>query len=258
MKRAFSLIELSIVIVIIGLVVGGISVGQSVLRNAGLNEVVTDYAIYQSALQNFMDKYSELPGDMSRATQVWGQQAAGAACKTTASTDIATCDGDGNGQLAYNYANSNEIFRAWQHLANAGMIEGSYTGVKRAGATDERAFDPGTNAPAVSLDDTGFSFRTFGDMSADTNWYDGYYGTIFIIGATYNEINNWTATFTPEEAKNIDNKLDDGLPPSGSFRTTTPNWVATADCATSASEATAEYKLSVTSKACSLVVITGF
>ncbi|MFZ4541492.1 MAG: type II secretion system protein [Rickettsiales bacterium] len=127
-SSGFSLVELSIVLVILGLLVGGILSGQSLIRAAELRAVSTEYSRYVTAVQTFRDKYFQLPGDMNSATTFWGTAAVGAACATTIGSGTQTCNGNGDGWLDNGYVNSNENFRYWQHLANAGLIEGAYTG----------------------------------------------------------------------------------------------------------------------------------
>ncbi|MFN7611184.1 MAG: type II secretion system protein, partial [bacterium] len=61
-RAGFSLIELAIVLVILGLLVGGIMSGQSLIRAAELRSVTSDLSRYESAVYTFRDKYSDLPG----------------------------------------------------------------------------------------------------------------------------------------------------------------------------------------------------
>lgn len=69
---AFSLVELSIVLVILGLLVGGVVAGQSLIRAAELRSVSTDYQRFLTATLTFRDKYFALPGDFTMASRVWG------------------------------------------------------------------------------------------------------------------------------------------------------------------------------------------
>ena len=67
-KAAFTLIEISIVLVIIGLIVGGVLVGRDLIRSAELQTIITDKNKYITAVNTFRTKYNELPGDMKTAT----------------------------------------------------------------------------------------------------------------------------------------------------------------------------------------------
>ena len=71
-RHAFSLVELSIVLVILGLLVGGVLSGQSLIRAAQLRSVTTQFANYRAAVFTFRDKYFALPGDMANASAFWG------------------------------------------------------------------------------------------------------------------------------------------------------------------------------------------
>lgn len=67
MTRGFSLVELSIVLVILGLLTGGILAGQSLIRAAELRSVTTEYGRWVTAMHSFRDKYMAIPGDMRDA-----------------------------------------------------------------------------------------------------------------------------------------------------------------------------------------------
>lgn len=93
----FTLVELSIVLVIIGLLIGGILVGQSLIHSSKINRVVKDLSQYDIALAAFRDKYKQLPGDsnkvfpagdndglinLSEAPNVWAALSVGAGLKS--------------------------------------------------------------------------------------------------------------------------------------------------------------------------------
>ena len=119
MKHGFTLLELSIVLVVIGLVIGGITAGQSLIRSADLNNAITDIEKYRAAVANFELKYDSLPGDMSNAQSIWPS------CVDNGSN---SCNGNEDNVIN----TSSTIFeyvRFWQHLALAGLIEGNYSGI---------------------------------------------------------------------------------------------------------------------------------
>jgi prepilin-type N-terminal cleavage/methylation domain-containing protein len=67
-SSAFSLVELSIVLVILGLLVGGVLSGQSLIRAAALRSVTNDYSRYSAAVNTFKDKYFPAPATAPVAT----------------------------------------------------------------------------------------------------------------------------------------------------------------------------------------------
>jgi prepilin-type N-terminal cleavage/methylation domain-containing protein len=243
-KSAFTLVELSIVLVILGLLVGGVLTGQSLIRAAELRSVSTQYNSYLAAVHSFRDKYFALPGDMTNAQSFWGvAHATPATCVTTASTTTATCNGDGNGQILPS-TGSDEWFRIWQHLANAGMIEGSYTGVQGSGGY---ANVTSGNSPRGKLGNSSWFVA-----------YDGSSGSAFFpVALTRNNFRfgginaiswNNASILKPEELWNIDTKLDDGRPGTGIVTT----WLSTyaANCASTSVASTATYVLSYGSASC--------
>lgn len=220
--RGFSLVELSIVLVILGLLVGGVLAGQSLIRAAQVRAVVSEHTRYQTALHSFRDKYFAIAGDMSNATRFWGVQAGAttdgrdATCAalthTTPSTDSRTCNGDGNGRIdGVPSTNVYERYRVWQHLANAGLIEGQYTGVPGSGGIYNTI--AGQNTPTSKTDGASWSHIYTGTItSAGGGLFVGNYGNVAEIrkdGATA------LSFLKPEEAWNIDTKMDDGLPAQG-------------------------------------------
>ncbi len=253
-KQAFSLVELSIVLVILGLLVGGILAGQSLIRAAELRSVATEYNRYVTATHSFRDKYFALPGDMTNAEAFWGTMSAGTCPNATAGTGTQTCNGDGNGQLRYSGAanQSNELFTYWQHLANAGLIEGSYTGI--AGSAGAYRTVIGTNVPASKLPNAGWTVLWEGTKGSGSQSFAGNYGNVFYFGAqaSGNDV-TYAPLIKPEEAWNSDKKIDDGLPGTGKLRVLENTSSVTPGCATTDDASTAEYALSNSSKLCSFI-----
>lgn len=219
----FSLVELAIVLVIVGLIVGGVIAGQSLIRASEIRSIVRDYQRYHAATYAFRDKYLGLPGDLTRAEDFWGTAALGADCKSTDSTTLSdtkrTCNGDGNGLISHTPSNSNEHFRFWQHLANAGLIEGSFTGI--AGPLGSRDAEVGWNVPASRISRVGYSIEAKSAVD-ETNTFYWSSATTNVMFAGIGSIaghNTESAFLKPEEAWNIDTKIDDGKPGIGTIRT---------------------------------------
>jgi prepilin-type N-terminal cleavage/methylation domain-containing protein len=262
MRNGFSLVELSIVLVILGLLVGGVLTGQSLIRAAELRSVSTEFAKYQAAVNTFRDKYFQLPGDMNNATSFWGAaHATPATCLTTVGTGTQTCNGNGNGRIGPTGASGvalpdeeHERYRTWQQLANAGLIEGSYTWVNGPAAGTVDAII-GTNVPRAKLTQGGWTLVYVGTTSSHAAYYDSAYGNMFVFGGQHATDFTITAIIKPEEAWNIDTKLDDGRPSQGgvlSFKSSIAPGCATND--TSA----AEYTLTSSNITCSMIFKGGF
>ncbi len=208
-KNAFSLVELSIVLVILGLLTGGILAGQSLIRAAELRAVSTDVARYKASLQTFRDKYLAIPGDMSNATRFWTRQINAAHCITNSAAAVSTpgvCDGNGDGmiQIAAAASESGESFQIWRQLALAGLIEGSYTGTAGAAALSDTL--AGTNVPAMRVSNVGCYLQYWDNTpgGAGSPWFSVNYKNALTCGtkASWHD----QAFLRPEEAWNIDTK----------------------------------------------------
>ena len=123
--NGFTLVELSIVIVVIGLLVGGIVSGTAMIQAQRVRDVLSDVKSYEIAMQQFYDKYGGVPGDFANAELVFGNAEGGANttnCVTQASSaspdGIKTCNGNGNGYIDGQV----EGFWSWQQMSAAGLI----------------------------------------------------------------------------------------------------------------------------------------
>ncbi len=196
-RAAFSLVELSIVLVILGLLVGGILAGQSLIRASELRSVGTEASRWQTSTSAFRDKYFSIPGDMTNATSFW----------------TGTANGDGSGFVEHG---TNEMHRVWQHLALAGLVEGTFSGVAGGGGSAHVVI--GTNAPASKLGNAGWSASGgSGFNSGNTEVYAATYGNYFIVGGQLAANLTAAAVLSPTDAWNIDTKLDDGKPARGAI-----------------------------------------
>jgi prepilin-type N-terminal cleavage/methylation domain-containing protein len=108
--RGFTLIELAVVIVIIGILIGVVLKAATMIENARIKAVVNQANELATAVYSYQDKFSKLPGDDSLATNRW-----------------TTTNGNNNGRI-----DVAEPFLANQHLALAGFISGTYDGTSQA------------------------------------------------------------------------------------------------------------------------------
>jgi hypothetical protein len=247
-------VELSIVLVILGLLTGGILTGQNLIRAAELRSVVTEFQSHQTAVQSFRDKYFAIPGDMRNASDFWGYPGGNAAnCPATAGTGTETCNGNGDGVLNSGSANQyGEHYLFWQHMANAGLVEGNYTG--RVGSGGSYASVPGTNVPASKLGNAGWTADN--DASnGNSSMYTVAYGNVLKFGGVMSGGTTQAAILTPEEAWGIDKKVDDGLPARGKLIARYwNNACAAADDGSSANDdLNASYRLTDKSVQCALI-----
>ena len=230
-RRAFSLVELSIVLVILGLLVGGVLSGQALIRASQLRNVTKEYEQYRAALHAFRDKYMGLPGDIANATSFWGyQNVAGCTNRTSAATNLTTgvCDGDGDGVLRYSSPGSRpgEAFQGWRQLGLAGLIPGNYSGV--GGTASDALYDLysgrgidhtiGVNAPGSKIgNNVGWSLSYFDNSNGWNNvyTYQQNFQNWLNIGTRDDGRFTDDPFMTPSETWSIDSKIDDGKPNSG-------------------------------------------
>lgn len=256
---AFSLVELSIVLVILGLLTGGILGGQSLIRAAELRSIPSEVARYNTAVLSFRDKYFALPGDISNATEFWGTHSTCPATFAAPMTTMQTCNGNGNGQISNNVAIWSESWAAWQHMANAGLIEGNYSGAP-ASAADSFFGTAGVNMPqSKGARGAGYVYNFTGTVVSGAGFFDGDYGNSLLWGAgnTIDEGN----VLNGGDAWNVDTKMDDGMPATGRVRSYKNS--ARAECTDSDIAATARYKLNSSANTsstggCNLVFVPGF
>jgi prepilin-type N-terminal cleavage/methylation domain len=126
-QRGFTLVEIAIVLVIVGLVLGGVLKGQEMIRGAKVKNVNNDAQNIISAVSTYKDRYNVMPGDDSLST-------------------IAVASGvtgDGNGQLE-----SDENGAFWAQLRQAGLMKGTgnLSPTHSFGGTIQVRQNPYTNA----------------------------------------------------------------------------------------------------------------
>lgn len=293
-SSGFTLIEFVIVVTIIALIAGAVLVGGTLIRNAELQSIITDVNKYKNAANMFRDKYKYLPGDFPDAAQFWGVDTGCDASDTpdydgTISNHIPkqeTCGGNGDGVIggmakstdgkwptADNLRGSHrETYRVWQHLANAGFIEGTYSGANGdavPGVSATGGTIPGVNLPGSKIDGNVFWLFHAAPISdsghdpaglANTMTFPGKYGHIIAYGRGRHWIGK-PALNNPglpaKDALQIDVKIDDGLPAFGSVLTLTPLNLLLSDCVTSTTAATSVYDVTKEGVTCMLIFVSG-
>lgn len=201
-QAGFTLVELAVVIVIIGLIIGAVIKGQELIDNARVNSVIAQVNGFRSAITGFQDKYGALPGDLSTATT-----------RIPGCTGANCTNGNGNGVIgtgtSATAAISTEGRMAWQHLAYSNAITGVVPGAAVAGDVYN------TNFPGAR---TGGGYAiinaTVGTPALTTMWLR-LQGT---SGASAPGTTADTGALTPGQAALIDRRMDDGNALTGTVR----------------------------------------
>jgi prepilin-type N-terminal cleavage/methylation domain-containing protein len=239
-NKGFTLVELAIVIVIIGALVGGVLAGQGLIDASKNTRAIADFKAYDAAIATFRSKFNAMPGDMSNATTYWGEVSTG--CTYQRGTGTQTCNGDGDGTVDYQSSTNSphESWRVWQHLVNAGVIKGSYLGISCNNCYSS------SYLPAGVFDGTSITFwfvQTAWSWPRKTDRHVFAFANSNAIGLQW-----FGATLTPAQMHALDLKMDDGLPNTGSVVNMGQGYAT--NCSTSTTSQGATYVLTYTDKAC--------
>jgi len=120
-QKGFTLVEIAIVLVIVGLLIGGVLKGQEMITNAKLKRVESDNAGIAAAMFSYQDRYLQLPGDDDGADQRFTLYTDGV--NDPAAADI-NGDSDGSISGAWVAAANDESGNYWKHLRAAGLVPG--------------------------------------------------------------------------------------------------------------------------------------
>lgn len=195
MKRGFTLLELSIVLVIIGLIVGGVVAGQELIRNAEINNDVQTFARIDTMVNTFRFKYDAIPGDFKNAEAYWG--------------DTVTSNGNGDGTLQQVNGSASTSSGAWtgeypQFWIQLGLaaISEPYDGTVANGFP--MAQSAATGFVATGLGNAGFNILNLG------------YGRLPALPTNLDSADD-IRPWQPAIAQQIDRKIDDGNGLTGRF-----------------------------------------
>ncbi len=153
-KSGFTLVELAIVIVIIGLIVGGVVGAQSLIATAKINSVIKELNSYSTAVKAFQLEYNSLPGDFKDGYDYWSSEAE---CGNyEAGYGGYACRGNGDKKLnvyggAEGSANSQESFIAWKHMQWAGILNLGLSGVHSTANRVPFGASPGSEIGGESI-----------------------------------------------------------------------------------------------------------
>ncbi|HEX9397623.1 MAG TPA: prepilin-type N-terminal cleavage/methylation domain-containing protein [Burkholderiales bacterium] len=211
MKRTqgFTLVEIAIVLVIIGLLLGGILKGQEMITQAKIKNVIADFSGISAAYHGYVDRYKKIPGDDPCA----GGVVTVGNCGTTTGRWTGATPGDGNGIVVGKYNSTtaaDESRQWWDHLRRAGFV---------SGVGDQQPFNALSGQIGVQTGD-----------SAGGAALGGFAGIIIC-----------SANLPDKVAIATDTQMDDGVPNAGSVRGITqtapnPDIVAATTAATAYQE----------------------
>ena len=196
-QKGFTLVEIAIVLVIIGLLLGGILKGQEMITQAKIKNAIADFSGISAAYHGYVDRYKRVPGD--------DPCAGGAVTPTTCGTPIgrwtgATAgNGDGIVWGPYNSpAAADESRLWWDHLRRAGFVSGS---------GDSQPFNAVTGMIGIQTGDANATVASIGPVLGGTAGAGGLVGLIMC-----------SANLPDKIAVAVDTQMDDGVPLTGNVR----------------------------------------
>ncbi len=198
----FTLVEISIVMIIIGLLIGGTFGGMKLVENAQVNKTVQEIKSTSSAALSFKDIYNRFPGDLTNPS-VRLSNCTVAPCATGGNGDRRIGSVGINGSIAA----TDENFTFWHHLQAADLLSLAYRN------TTDTTY--GEGHPEASI---GGGYRVFYYNNMNVGPCPTVYPRhgFLMSGEPTGPVNSATGnTISCQPISQLDQKIDDGLPTSG-------------------------------------------
>jgi prepilin-type N-terminal cleavage/methylation domain-containing protein len=214
-KSGFTLIELSVVIIIIGLIIGGVLVGKDLIRAAEIRSTISQMESYNSAVRTFQTKYNGIPGDLkytdAAASGLYRITNAYVGYPGYGDGDGLIRNGDGTPNPNTNMRLYGEPFIFWRHLSEANLINGNYgAGLNTAAEATATGVDA-VNAYLPPSKLTGSTIAVGSPLDGKNYFLLTKIGSMTGVGSFGLATNPLTAS----EAYSFDSKIDDGMPATG-------------------------------------------
>lgn len=246
-QRGFTLVELAIVMIIIGLLIGGVLKGQELISNAEVSASAAQVKATEAGMSTFQDAYGGIPGDINNPGARIPNCAGICAATDAAPINVA------NGRIeqvpgaAQTIAPGQESTTYWAQLAASDIIGGVVPNATALQGTVSHPEFPAGGALRVGFHPGG---AVVGDGTMATNTPAGtYLNTTIDLGNVAGTAGDFA--LTPSQAFRIDSKIDDGRPNTGTVLGGGGNAGAAGDCALLAT-APADYNTSQTSLNCNV------
>jgi len=200
-QSGFTLVEIAIVLVIIGLLLGGVLKGQELINSAKVKNYANDFRNIPLFIYGYQDKFKALPGDDANVDAHLGSVCATTSCKASSPGTVGNAVLEGSWNTT---TKTDETYLFWQHIRLAGLAAGPTS-------TSDANYIP-RNADGGIIGITSGSSITSGSGSdATTN----VYSPISTLHGTYIVCSQGVLG---KYAKQLDTTLDDGNTATGSVQ----------------------------------------
>ena len=212
-ERGFTLIEMSIVLIIIGLIIGGILKGQELIESARQKNFISQLDSIKSGTNSFIDRFRSFPGDSALSSNICavcaGGNDDGILGDAAAASTVATI-------MSFGTPHSGENYQFFNHLVGANFIGGGSANTVPAASFSGGAVP--SPLPQAAFPQSGLTivYGTHegaggGDGAATANWIRAHR---FVAGA----VTTAQAIVAPVRLSQLDLKFDDGVPTAGRIR----------------------------------------